>query len=60
MKTLWIAVEHCLMQHCKVNGWLKKTRQGSAVLYTAVLRLEIDSIALTTILTKENKEVKKL
>ena len=53
METLWIAVEHCLIQHWKVRGWHRKTRQGSSLLYTGALGVRIHPMALTT--TEQDK-----
>ena len=47
MKTLWITVEHHLIQCWKVRGWHKKTGHSSALAYTRLLGVWIDSVALT-------------
>lgn len=42
-----IALENCLISRWKMRRWCKKTGQGSALLYTVVLRVGINSKALT-------------
>ena len=61
MKTLWRAAENCLIERWKARGWYKKTGQGSALLSTGSLGVEINSTALTGTLkvtTFKNFEIK--
>lgn len=50
MKAPWTAAEHSLIQHWKVRGWCKKTGQGSALLYTGSLGINLTVPSPTNIM----------